>query len=352
MTRRNLPEAEFFLPASTKLRRAVSGVLARAAQGRVLHVTHGDCLDGAGSDVVVRLRFGDGEVSTILTDPAELVPTLEVLARAKVHGEGRTLCVSDVSPQLDQRARIEGALGQLNELGWRIEWRDHHAKQWGQGILEAVRRKADYVRVDLDNHECGASICQQDLLPNDAYAKELAAVVRDIDLWLRKDPRSDTLTDALHGMGSRALIAKLVRDRVVLDAELERAARAHRGELERDMRQAISRARVVQGAHKVGVVYGDFPGSQVCHALRQALHTDVELALKPDGKYSLRSREGLPVCHLVAQRFRGGGHPNASGGHLALRGAEWLRYWATRGDVPLARRLAEEASRQQPEAAR
>lgn len=341
---RRFPDRDFFVPASTREARLRRDVVARAMKGSVVHISHGDCLDGAGSDVMARLRYGDATVSTILTDPAEVAPKLEAIAAARVAGEGRTLMLSDVSPQVDQGPRVEAALGHLNEAGWRIEWRDHHAKQWANGILEAVRRKADYVRVDLDNHECGTSIVQQDLLPHDAYAKELGGVIRDIDLWIRKDPRSDVLTDALHELGSRALIAKLVRDRVVLDAELEQAARRHREALDRDMKEAIAAARIVQGKHKVGVVYGDFPGSQVCHALREAKGTDIELALKPSGKYSLRSRPHLPLCHAVAQRFHGGGHPNASGGQLRLAAWEWPGYWLT-GRAREADELARAASR-------
>lgn len=344
MARRNLPDAEFFLPALLKDARDRRRHLARARQGKVLHISHGECLDGACSDVMVRLKHGTAEVSTIFTDPALLAPKLELIARENISGEGRTLLVSDVSPQVDQRARLEAALGHLNELGWRIEWRDHHAKQWANGILEAVKRKADYVRVDLDNHECGASICQQDLLPNDAYAKELAHVVRDIDLWIRKDPRSDVLTDALHQLGHQALVAKLVRDRVVLDDELTKAARTHRRDLDEDMAVAIKAARIIEGKHKVGVVYGDFPGSQVCHALRQALRTDVEVALKPSGKFSIRSRTELPFCHAVAQRFRGGGHPNASGGHLRIAAWEWPFYWARGGRSADADKLVQAAA--------
>lgn len=344
VARRNLPEGDFFLPRPYKAARSRRRVVERARKGDVVHLSHDDCLDGAGADVLVRLKHGPERVSTIFTDPALVAPKLEAIAASQVGGEGRSLLLSDVSPQVDERARLEQALGQLNELGWRIEWRDHHAKQWAQGTLEAVKRKADHVRVDLDNHECGASIVQQDLLPHDAYAKELAAVVRDIDLWIRKDPRSDTLTDALHALGNEAFVAKLVRDKVVLDAELERAARQYRAELERDMARAIAGARVVHARHKVGVVYGDFPGSQVCHALREALHTDIEVNLKPDGKFSLRSRPELPLCHAVAQRFRGGGHPNASGGWLRLAAWEWPRYWASRGRCVQAEVLVKAAA--------
>jgi oligoribonuclease NrnB/cAMP/cGMP phosphodiesterase (DHH superfamily) len=292
---------------------------------------------------MVRLRHGDAAVSTLYTDPSLVTDKLRRVAEARVPGEGRSLLLSDVSPQLAQRAELEQALGQLNELGWRIEWRDHHAKQWEQGMLDAVRRKADHVRVSLDNDESGASLCQLDLLPGDAFARELAQVVRDVDLWIRKDPRSEVLTDARHAMGSTAWVGKMVRDRVVLDDELRAAAQRHRAELERDLGRALAKARVVHGARKVGVVYGDFPGSQACDALRRALGTDVELALKPDGKFSLRSQPGIEV-HRIAQAHGGGGHPQASGGKLRVARAAWPGYWLARGWVPEARAIAEEAA--------
>lgn len=332
MARRNLPDAEFFLPRAYVEGRKRAALLERARRGRVLHLTHGECLDGAGSDVMVRLKHGDAEVSTIYSDPAKVVDKLVAIAGARVPGEGRALLLSDVSPQRDQRGQLEAALGQLNELGWRIEWRDHHAKQWADGLLDAVRRKADLVRVSLDNDECGASLCQQDLLPQDPFAKELGAVVRDIDLWLRKDPRSLVLTDARHGLGSEAFVQAMLRARGdIVPSDVRRAAAAYREEFDRDVRAALAAARVVQGKHKVGVVYGDFPGSLLCDELRKARGTDVEVALKPNGKFSIRSRQGLEFCHAVAQRFRGGGHPNASGGHLRIGALEWPRYWLTGG---------------------
>lgn len=338
MARRLLPGRDFFVPAATKEARRRRATVERARRGTVVHLSHDDCLDGVGSDVVVRLKHGSDAVSTVFTHPGEVASRLEAIAGAGIGGEGRALLLSDLGPQLAERERLEAALGELNELGWRIEWRDHHAKQWGQGVLEALRRKLDHLRVDLDNEECGTSIVQQDLLPHDAYAAELAAVVRDIDLWIRKDPRSEALTHALHALGSEALVAKLVRDRVLLDGELEEAASRHRRELERDLSAAVARARVLDGKRRVGVLYGDFPGSQACDALRRARGTDVEVTLRPDGEFSIRSRPELPLCHLVAQRFGGGGHPNASGGRLRLPAWEWPLYWLRGGR---ARRVEE-----------
>ncbi|HEV8359979.1 MAG TPA: hypothetical protein VGR28_05920 [Candidatus Thermoplasmatota archaeon] len=344
MRSRTFPRADFFLPSAWKEQRLRDEVLARARQGSVVHISHGECLDGAAADALVRLRHGDAAVSTIFTEPDAVVPKLEAIAAAGIAGEGRSLLLSDVSPQRSQRDRLEQALGTLNERGWRIEWRDHHGAQWQDGLLDAVKRKADHVRVALDNQECGTSLVQLDLLPSDAYARELAAVVRDIDLWVRKDPRSETLTHALHQLGNRALVAKLVRDRVVLDAELERAARLHKDQLERDLARALARAWFVEGKHRVGVVYGDFPGSQACDALRTQAKTDLEINLKPSGKFSLRSRPELPLCHAVAQRFRGGGHPNASGGRIRPAAWAWPFYWLSGGKVREAGALARAAA--------
>lgn len=326
------PDADFFLPAGTRLARQRRDVVARARQGRVVHLTHGQCLDGAGSDVMVRRKHGNEAVSTLYSEPgAPVVAKLAWMAEAKVPGEGRTLVLSDLSPQPEQRAALEQALGELNELGFRIEWRDHHAKQWSGGLLDAVRRKVDHLRVAMDNDECGASLCQQDLLPGDAFAKELGAVIRDIDLWFRRDPRSLHLTDARHGLGSERFVQAMLHAGEVTPPDVLAAGRAWRERFERELQAAVARARIVQGRNKVGVVYGDFPGSLICDALRQARGTQVEIALKPEGKFSIRSVPALPVAQPVAARFRGGGHPNASGGHLRIGALEWPRYWLSRG---------------------
>ena len=47
------------------------------------------------------------------------------------------------------------------------------------------------------------------------------------------------------------------------------------------------------------------------------------------------------VCHRVAQQFNGGGHPNASGADLGLRGLPYYWYVVRRGRVRTVQRLAD-----------
>ncbi|HVL86910.1 MAG TPA: hypothetical protein VM681_02720 [Candidatus Thermoplasmatota archaeon] len=342
---RALPSPDFFKPAflrSFELDREV----AHAVEKPVVHLSHGDCLDGATSDALVRLRHGNARVGTLFCDPGDVLDRLRRVAAAAVfRKDARLLLVSDLSLQLGQADAIASALSDLRARGWRVEWRDHHHKQWEGGALATVRAAADHVSLDAEGKECGASLVARELLPGDDFATELAAIVRDVDLWIRKDPRSATLTHARHRWGSARFVQKVVGDKAFLDEDVRAAARAWEQEFEREMWRAVKDVRIEQGRNKVGVIYGDYPGSDVCDRVRKEKATDVEINLKPSGKFSIRSRPDLPVAASVAQKFDGGGHPNAAGGHLRIAGpVGWTVYWATQGkDSVAARRLVDAA---------
>lgn len=342
---RLLPAPDFFKPGILR-QLEVESEMRRAARKAVVHVSHADCLDGAGSDVLVRLKHGSDRVATVYCDPAEVLDRLRALARARGRGQ---LLISDLSLQVGQAEEVAETVSKLTDAGWRVEWRDHHHKQWEKGALEVVAKAADAVNLNADGTECGTSLVQKDLLPGDEFAQELAEIIRDVDLWIRKDPRSTVLTHARHEWGSEAFVAKMIRDKRFVDKATEDAAKAWEKRFERDAREALRHARVAEGKNRVGVVYGDLPGSDVCDRLREEKGTDVEINLKPSGKFSVRSRPGLPICHTLAQRFGGGGHPHAAGGMLAMGPLAWTIYWSSRGDSLAARRLVEAAEDAVPE---
>ena len=51
------------------------------------------------------------------------------------------------------------------------------------------------------------------------------------------------------------------------------------------------------------------------------------------------------MCHRIAQELGGGGHPNASGADLGLRGLAYWWYVVRRGQVEAVERLAQSALR-------
>jgi len=336
-----LPPAEFFRPGAYKDWRFERDFYQKAyAASTVVHVTHKECMDGATCDVLARVAFGDGAVETIFLEPHESVDALELLTR--VPSRARGLVISDLSLQRGEGERAADTLRTLAEDGWRISWRDHHHKQWEGVDLDAFRAHCD-LTVDFEGKESGASLVQKALLPDDKWAQELAQVARDHDLWLRQDPRSMTLFHAIVEAGSERWIRHLVAKRVIVDAQMERWAARDRKRNQKLVEWGLKRSRTLRsGRATIGLAYGRVPTNETLHALQER-GCDLAILVKPTGSFSLRSRKDVPVCHTVAQQFGGGGHPNASGGHLGLGAFGLLSLWARRLNHPAARKLADRA---------
>ncbi|MHB8605099.1 MAG: DHH family phosphoesterase [Thermoplasmatota archaeon] len=323
----SLPDASFFTPvwlAARRFERAVARA-AREAPG-TLHLTHANCLDGAACDALVRLARGNDTVATLFTEPYDVARTLELVAR--VAGGDRALVVSDLSVQKGEGERVRALLAVLAKGGWRVTWRDHHARQWDDVDLDAWKKHAD-VAVDLAGAECGASLVAQALLPKDEFAMALAARVRDHDLWLRKDPRSIPLHDACKRAGSVAFVERLVATRDLDDPQIRRWSNEEAFEKSRAIAWGVERAKLVKGKRAtIGLAYGRIPTNETLHALEEE-GADLSILFKPDGTFSVRSRKGCDVAHVVAQQWGGGGHPNAAGGKLRLHPAQWPTFWAS-----------------------
>jgi hypothetical protein len=106
----------------------------------------------------------------------------------------------------------------------------------------------------------------------------------------------------------------------------------------------LSEARYFgEGPTRVGVIYGWLPKNTGLHELLTDHGCQVAINVRPNGKVSLRSRKEAPICHLVAQRFDGGGHPNASGCDLGLKRLRYFWYILRHGKVRTVTKLAEGA---------
>lgn len=342
MPPRVLPHRKWFLPDAYhdwRFRRAVDAAVDEARD--VLHVADGD-LDGAGSDVMLRLARGDDAVATFYTSPYDFV---DVLERVATHdGRGRTLAVSDLSPNRDEVPDLVDLVETLQDGGWSVVWRDHHHEQWPDAGRKALRQAG----VDLTVHDqeelCTADVVREAEGVDDPFAKRLAEVVRDHDLWLQDDPRSEVLSDACHEMGPRDLVDRLLVTRDLDDPTYDAVHAEAEEEKEADADWGLERAAYHEGDHaRVGITYGSGPTNTTLHRMQEEDDADVGIMLRPEGSFSLRSRDGVDVCHEIAQAFDGGGHPNASGGTLGLASWEMPRYWLLRMDDPKARDLVREA---------
>lgn len=336
-----LPPASFFRPSPYKDWKFERDFYRAAyAASTVVHFTHGDCMDGATCDVLVRKAYGDGAVETIFLEPHETVGCLELLTR--VPSRARGLVISDLSLQRGEGERAAAALQALADDGWRISWRDHHHKQWEGVDLAAFEQAAD-ITLDRASKDCGSTLVQKDLLPDDAWARQLSETVRDHDLWLRQDPRSIVLFHSIVEAGTQRWVQYMLKKQVVVDKQIEQWAARDRKRNAELVRWALSDARIVRGRRAaVGLAYGRVPTNEVLHALEER-GAHLSILIKPSGAFSLRSRKDVPVCHVVAQEFGGGGHPNASGGRLGLGSFGLASLWTRRMDHRAARSLVKRA---------
>lgn len=336
-----LPQASFFRPSAYKDWAFEREFYRRAyAASTVLHLTHGDCMDGATCDVLVRRAYGNGAVETVFLEPHETADALDLLTR--VPSRARGLVISDLSLQRGEGERVAATLQELADDGWRIAWRDHHHKQWEGVNLAAIEAACD-LTVDFDSRESGATLVQKALLADDAWARELAEVARDHDLWLRRDPRSMILFHSIVEAGTQRWIRHLLSRRVVVDPAIEKWAARDKRRNKELVDWALHRARIVSGrVGRVGLAYGRVPTNEVLHALEEK-GAHLSILVKPTGTFSLRSARDVPICHGIAQRFGGGGHPNASGGRLGLGGFGLASLWSRRLDHSAVKALASQA---------
>lgn len=336
-----LPAASFFRPAAFKDWKFERVFYRKAyAASTIVHFTHGDCMDGATCDVLVRAAYGDGAVETIFLEPHETADALELLTR--VPSRARGLVISDLSLQRGEGERVARTLQILADDGWRISWRDHHHKQW-EGVPLDAFRNACGLTLDVETKESGATLVQKALLPDNAWARDLAQTARDHDLWLRKDPRSMVMFHSIVDAGTDRWVRHVLSKRVVTDATMEQWAIHDKKKNAALVGWALRGAKILRGRQaRIGLAYGRVPTNEVLHAL-EARGADLSILVKPNGAFSLRSRKEVPVCHAIAQQFGGGGHPNASGGRLGLGAFGLMGLWNRRLSHRAVRALAERA---------
>ncbi len=316
----------------------------RAAQTHLV-LSHGHCLDGTGSVIVARHAFGDG-VGVLYIQPNQVLHTLRDVQ--DLESRDRTLIIADLSLDPNDYDAIVDACRGLRELGWTIEWLDHHHKQWEGLDLDRLREHVQYLEVNDDATESGASLMQKRFAPKDAFARKLAETIRDRDLWWNKTPDSETLEHAISWMGETEfdahMTAKTGRNKVV-DDTIAAAADQQRRLVEEQAAVLLSDVRESEApsGDKVAVVSGWLPKNVGLHRVLQRDSVRVAINIRPGGTMSLRSEQEWPVCQEVAKQFNGGGHPNASGGKLRMsRIAAWW-YVLRRGRTPLVDRLTQAA---------
>lgn len=279
----------------------------------VVHLTHND-LDAVGSDAIHRREYGD--VFTIWCSVGRFLSLFDLVAGTP--GRGDLLSISDLGYQRG----VEQRLAKARSNGWRIEWRDHH--RWRDEEIRAVEKKTSLLHIDVTT--CATGIVARDLADGDAMAEEIARVVCDYDLWKHKDPRSKMLGQVVMRRGCREYVRDNLVQGIIIDSRVEDEYAEIAREMEEATRRSLRHTTIVQrGRYRIAFapLYG-YP-SEVAHAIRDELGTDIEVIVSGDGRISIRSVP--PISHIIAREFSGGGHPHAAGGKFQFNIFDRLLFW-------------------------
>ena len=283
-----------------------------ASSAHVIHVTHND-FDAVGSDAVHRLAYGKDNVYTIWSSVGSFPVFFEKIS--ELPANGRILSISDLGARHGMIPSIKHA----KDNGWVINWRDHH--RWTHDEASDVRNLVD--SLTISTNQCACGICAQELLPNNPLALEIAHVVCDYDLWKHSDPRSDQLGIVLQRHKNREHVRDLIMMGVFEDEYIRQEFDSITDEMKQAMKKSEKEMQLYGSDPKIIItrMHG-FP-SETAAYLRKQFDSDIEILVSDNGKFSIRSKH--PVSHLIAREFRGGGHPEASGGRFQFTWIDKLK---------------------------
>lgn len=322
-----LPSKGFFVPESYREERRRAEFEESVAGRSVVMLVDGDA-DGLAAVVLGRQVHDDLGYAT--ASPNYLGDALERLA--EFVDEGATVYVVDLCPDPDVPL---DDLEEVAESASSVRWYDHH--QWDDETRSAVEELGVEVVVGESDEVCSADVALKEFeevgYTFDEATRELVAVTRDHDLWIRDDPRSDDLADLSVYLDADEYL-EAVSEGPELDEEYHEFLEEKREEKERLVELAVERAETVDvAAVTVAHTYGRCSQNEVAENLRER-GADAAAVVKPEGGTSLRGSEGFERCHEVARLLGGGGHPRAAGCKPDVFDTmlDFARHWTTEGE--------------------
>jgi oligoribonuclease NrnB/cAMP/cGMP phosphodiesterase (DHH superfamily) len=267
-------------------------------------------------------------VGLVRTGPYAMTETFERVADYVDPGVDVYVC--DLCP--DDVDDVAEPLAALVDRADEVRWFDHH--QWDDDVAAAVRDAGVDLVVGASDDECSTDVTLRSL----AYAfddrfRDLAAVTRDHDLWLREDPRSDDLADYAYWADAEEYVAVVGAYGADLPADVEAYVEARRVEKGRRIDVAVGRATTHEvGPWTVATTYGRCSQNEVAERLREA-GADAAVIVKPAGSASIRGSEAFGRSHEVARLVNGGGHPEAAGCKPDVYDdmLDYAHHWTTNG---------------------
>ncbi|MFA9425744.1 DHH family phosphoesterase [Natronorubrum sp. A-ect3] len=270
---------------------------------------------------------------TVALIPASPHDVEDALARVAEYGdEGIDIFVCDLAP--DRYEYVEDELEAALETGASVEWYDHH--QWDDDVAASVRDAGATLVVGDSDEECSADVVYRSLeYEFGPMYEELATVTRDHDLWLREDPRSDDLADYAYWTDPAEYVEVVREYGVDLPEWVREFLEERRVEKEALIEQAVGRSEFRDiGGYTVGITYGRCSQNEVAEAMREQ-GADASVVVKPAGSASIRGTDEFQLCHEVAGKVNGGGHPKAAGCKPDIYDdmLDYANHWTTRGAV-------------------
>jgi len=300
-----LPGTGFFVPDDVREAQKDEEIRERVEGADVIVVADPDA-DGLACAAILREVYG--EAALVPAGPHEIE---DGLRRAAEFGAGDCrLFVCDLCP--DQFEYVETELADAVEHASEVRWFDHH--QWTEETAAAVRDAGVDLVVGDSEEECTADVTVRSL---DADVperfRELAAVTRDHDLWLKEDERSDDLADYSYWVDADEYMDTVQEYGADFPEDVLAYIEQRRVEKHELIDRAVDRAAMKEvGEWTVGVTYGRCSQNEVAEALREQ-GADAAVVVKPSGSASIRGTESFERAHEVARQVNGGGHPKAAG---------------------------------------
>jgi len=320
-----LPGTGFFVPDEVDEERREREAR-EALDGRSVAVVADPDADGLACVALLRAAYGDAGL--VPAGPHDLEDGMELVAE---HAEDDVdVFVCDLCP--DEFEYVDEELAALVDAADSVRWFDHH--QWDDDVAEQVRAAGVDLVVGDSDEECTADVALRSLeyAFDDRY-RDLAAVTRDHDLWLREDPRSDDIADLAYWLDPGEYIDIVAEHGADLPPEAEELLAERRVEKEALIEKAVDRGemREVDGV-TVGVTYGRCSQNEVAEAFRER-GADASVVVKPAGSASIRGTDAFERCHEVAGQVNGGGHPKAAGCKPDIYDdmLDYAHHWTTRG---------------------
>jgi len=290
-------------------------------------ISHTDA-DGLGAAALLRWMTNDNALifTVDYNEPYGLGDAIEDI---DVHLHSTIpVYISDLNLNNDEV--VETLVGMENQ----VFWFDHH--QWDEDIV--TRLEEGGVQMNIDTDECATSLIAQERDDLPERLQEVAEVTRDIDLWIRDDPRSSDLALIAYAIDREDYIDTITRNGMDHPQWVESALTDKKIEENELHEFAVDTAEIIrdgQLGYNVAFTYvKQCNTSQIGNELVENGDADIAVVMQPN-KVSIYSHSENGVfdhCNKVAEKLGGGGHPTASGFPVPVQTfGETAEYWSSSG---------------------